>query len=233
MDLRSLILEADDAIIAVNKPAGLRVIPDGYDPSLPYLAGLVQDLMGKVWVVHRLDKETTGVVLFARNAEVHRALNQQFQQRAVKKEYRCLVLGVPEWKTMTISLPLKVDGDRGHRTVVHHQDGKAAETEVQVLQIFEEISYVAALPRTGYTHQIRTHLSAVGFPLLQDPLYKSRLPLSPAQVNALRMTPSLPIQRTALHAFQISFTHPLTSQFSSIQAQEPEDFRATIDLLLH
>ena len=231
MDIRSLILKSDDDIVAVNKPAGLCTIMDGYDASLPYLAGLLQELFGRVWVVHRLDKETSGVVLFARNAPTHRALNIQFQLREIKKEYRALVVGIPSWETNRISLPLKVNGDRSHRTVIDYQAGKPAETEVKVLQNFQGYSYLSAFPHTGYTHQIRAHLAATGFPLLQDPLYKSRLPETRFQIEAQKLLPSLPIHRCALHAVEITFHHPLTGENMSIQAPEPEDFIRTIQAL--
>src|SRR5512133_3946911 len=94
-DIGDLILYQDETLLAVNKPAGLRTIPDGYNPTLPYLAALLEPAFGRVWVVHRLDKDTSGAILFARTAESHRALNQQFEQRKVKKEYHAIAVGMP------------------------------------------------------------------------------------------------------------------------------------------
>jgi tRNA pseudouridine32 synthase / 23S rRNA pseudouridine746 synthase len=231
LDIKDYILYEDDDVIAINKPAGLRTIADGYDRSLPHLAGLLQVVFGQIWIVHRLDKDTSGVVLFAHNAEAHRHLNKQFQSRETSKEYRALVLGHPDWARKTIHLPLKVDGDRSHRTIVDEKSGKPAETELEVLRTFASLSLIAAHPRTGYTHQIRTHLAAVGLPILHDPLYKSRMAETQLQKDALVLIPTLPIQRIALHAYQLSFQHPATGQNTTIIAPEPTDFAATVQML--
>jgi tRNA pseudouridine32 synthase / 23S rRNA pseudouridine746 synthase len=231
LELQDLILYEDKAIIAINKPAGLRTIVDGYDPALPHLAGLLREEFGAIWVVHRLDKETSGIVLFAHTPEAHQQLNLQFRTREMRKEYHALVLGLADWQKRSISLALKVDGDRSHRTVVNETAGKPAETDLEVLQLFQSISYLAVLPHSGYTHQIRTHLAAIGLPILHDPLYKSRQPETSAQNQARDLLPSLPIQRLALHASQITFRHPQSGVTQSISAPEPADFIQTIQYL--
>lgn len=226
------ILWEDASLVAVNKPAGLRTIPDGYDRTLPYLGGLLEARYGKVWTVHRLDKDTSGVILFARSAEAHRALNEQFEQRKTHKEYHTIVVGEPEWNEITISLPLRVDGDRKHRTVIDHQSGKPAETDARVLQNLPGLTLLAALPHSGYTHQIRAHLAAIGLPLLADPLYKSLKPETEAMRSAREMARRLPIQRTALHAYQITFQHPVSGETLVISAPYPADFASTIETLM-
>jgi tRNA pseudouridine32 synthase / 23S rRNA pseudouridine746 synthase len=222
---------SDESILVIDKPSGLRSIPDGYNRALPCLSNLLHEQFGRVWVVHRLDKDTSGVILFARNEEAHRALNQQFEQRKIKKEYRAIAIGMPVWETLTISLPLKVDGDRKHRTVIDHQAGKPAQTDVAVLHGLGVFALLAALPHTGYTHQIRTHLAAVAMPLLHDPLYKSLEPETQAQVQAKKIAAGLPIQRLALHAFQITFAHPANGEAMTVHASYPQDFQETVEKL--
>jgi RluA family pseudouridine synthase len=231
LDLQSLILWQDKALVAINKPSGLLSIADGYQPDLPHAAQWLTDYLGKVWVIHRLDKETSGVLLFALTAEAHQSLNIQFQKRETRKEYHALVVGNPEWDHQCITLPLKVNGDRGHRTIVDTAAGKPAETEIVVRQQYQGFCSVGALPRTGYTHQIRAHLAAVGLPILCDPLYKSRQPETLSQQIARKILPGLPIHRTALHAYQISFRHPTSGETITIQAREPQDFINTLQTL--
>lgn len=226
-----MILWSDDSILAVNKPAGLRTIRDGYNPEIPYLPRILEQQFGRVWVVHRLDKDTSGVILFARTAEVHKALNTQFEQRETRKEYHAILSGIPTWEEVEIGLPLRVDGDRRHRTVIDHQSGKPAETTVRVLQPLGVFSLAAAFPHTGYTHQIRAHLAALGLPLLGDPLYKSLEPETLAHRRAREIASGLPIQRTALHARQISFVHPANGTPLTITAPYPDDFQQTLAAL--
>ncbi len=224
------LLYEDEWVLAVDKPPGLRTIPDGYNPSLPHLVGLLKEAYGPIWVVHRLDKDTSGVILFARAPAAHRDLCVQFEQRQTQKTYHALVVGAPDWEDREINLPLRVNGDRRHRTVIDTVKGRPASTTCRVLRRFAgfhpAVTLLEAHPHSGYTHQIRSHLAAQGLPLLGDPLYKS---LHPAR--QLTPAPVLPIQRTALHALQVAFRHPQTGSTLTIQAPYPEDFRQTIHFL--
>ncbi len=225
------VLWSDDSLLVINKPSGLRTIPDGYNPSLPHLIGQLQEAHGRLWVVHRLDKDTSGVILFARSAEAHRNLNQQFEERKTRKEYHALCIGMPAWEALTISLSLVVNGDRKHRTIIDPQAGKPAETEAAVLRRLGVFTLIAALPHSGYTHQIRAHLAASSLPILNDPLYKSLKPETAAQIEARDIARDLPIRRVALHAYQIVFAHPISGQSMNIQAPYPDDLNQTIKYL--
>jgi 23S rRNA-/tRNA-specific pseudouridylate synthase len=138
---------------------------------------------------------------------------------------------MPEWEQAEIDLPLRINGDRKHRTVIDHQRGKSAVTSVTVLEMQGVFTLLSAEPHTGYTHQIRAHLAAFGLPLLGDPLYKSLRPETEASRQAALITANLPIRRTALHAYQISFLQPAGPSAGSaqqFQAPYPEDFSQTL-----
>jgi len=207
------IIWSDENILAINKPSGLLTIPDGYHPQLPCAINLLQVTEGQLWVVHRLDKETSGLLLFARNAKAHRFLNGQFQNRQVQKIYHAIITGSPNWDRQEIRLPLKVDGDRKHRTRADLVGGKPAQTDLLVISSFPGYSLVEAHPHTGYTHQIRAHLSAIGFPIISDPLYDKN-----SHVHAHILS------RLGLHAFQISFLQPDSTTLLALTAPYPDDF---------
>ncbi len=219
------ILWIDDALIVVNKPSGLLTIRDGYDPQLPYLSALLSQQIGRCWVVHRLDKETSGVIVLARTPEAHRQLNGQFEQRQVTKTYHALIGGQPDWDRQTIDLTLRVNGDRRHRTVVDPQKGKPAATQVEVLERFQRHALVAAMPHTGYTHQIRAHLNAIGFPILGDSLYPGDAS------HAGDLPPSLvppSLQRLGLHARLLQLVHPISQAPLAIEAPYYPDFEEAL-----
>jgi tRNA pseudouridine32 synthase/23S rRNA pseudouridine746 synthase len=211
-DQQSLtILYQDEYLLAVNKPAGLPTLPDGYNRAAPCLIDLFKQQMGRVWVVHRLDRDTSGVIVLARTAEVHRALNIAFDARDVHKVYHAIVIGVPAWDEHLIDLPLRPDGDRRHRTVIDRARGKPAVTRVRVLERFAQHALIEARPETGRTHQIRSHLAARDLPLAGDVLYGGK--------DAASF-----VQRTALHARSIEFTHPVTHESVRLSAPYSEDF---------
>ena len=205
------ILYQDDSLLAVNKPAGLPTLPDGYHRAAPCLIDLLNQQFDRVWVVHRLDRDTSGVIVFAHTAEVHRALNLAFDSREVHKVYHAIVSGTPEWNDYVIDLPLRPDGERRHRTVIDRVHGNPAVTRVRVLERFARHTLIEAQPTTGRTHQIRAHLAALDLPLIGDGLYGSK-----------DVTPL--ISRTALHARSIEFTHPVTYEVLSLSAPYPNDF---------
>ena len=211
------ILSVDDSLLAVNKPAGLLCLPDGYQPELPHLRTLLEPTYGPLWIVHRLDKDTSGVLLLARTTAAHRTLSLQFENRQVQKTYHALVRGSPSWQEKTMDAPLRSAVGRRKRTIIDPHRGKPAVTHFRVLKRFSGYSLVEAIPLTGRTHQIRAHLYALGNAIVRDALYGS-----------LADDPTLPIQRTALHARRISLLHPHTDRELTVTAPYPEDFAACL-----
>lgn len=218
--IEELVLWNDESLVAINKPPGLLTLPDGYDPNKKHLKEILEPLFGKLWTVHRLDKETSGVIIFARNADAHRSLNNQFQNRTVKKAYHALVHGNPEWHEQVVDLPLRTNVGKHHRTVIDLSDGKQAVTRLRCLWSQNNSSLIEASPETGRSHQIRAHLYAAGYPILSDRLYGEQ---DPADLAI--------IERLALHAVQITFTHPLVATKKTIEAPYFNDFDLAIRII--
>ncbi len=209
----------DESLLAVDKPAGLRTLPDGYDPSLPHARSLLEPLYGRLWIVHRLDKETSGVLLLARSAQAHRSLNTQFEQRQTRKAYCALVNGSPAWQEYTVRLPLRTDGDRHHRSVVDTRRGKSAVTCLRVLERFAAHTLLEAAPETGRTHQIRAHLAALGLPIVGDLLYGgAALPDGEAPL-------------LGLHAAWLEVAHPLSGERLHLEAPLPPALQEALHAL--
>jgi tRNA pseudouridine32 synthase / 23S rRNA pseudouridine746 synthase len=219
------VLYSDESLLVVNKPAGLLTIQDGYNPQLPYVSQILQEKFGRLWIVHRLDKDTSGVLLLARSAQAHRSLNIQFENRQTRKEYTAIVTGIPSWQEYQMNLPLRVNGDRKHRTVIDPIKGKPASTDFIVRERYSSCANISALPHSGYTHQIRAHLAKAGFPILFDPLYNSE-PGIPADKFPLDYQP-----RMALHAVSIWVSHPLSNETIHLSAPLPLDMLTLITIL--
>lgn len=216
MDLE--ILYSDDAIIVVNKPSGLPVLPDGWVKDAPYLMKMLEESFGKIWIVHRLDKITSGVMVFARTAETHRALNLQFEDHEVRKTYHAIIVGIPEWEEKIARHPLRTNVGHKHRTVVDTRARKASETRFKVLRRLRSHVLVEAILMTGRTHQIRAHACALGHPLLGDFLY------SAPETDI--------IQRPALHAYILRLVHPTTGKQVSFTTPYPDDFIKALERLI-
>ena len=224
------IIYKDEHILVINKPAGLSVLPEGWEPDAPYLVKSLEEEYEKIWVVHRLDKFTSGVLVFALNAEAHRALNIQFEKHETEKIYRAITVGAPPWKERITKFPLRVNVGHKHRTMVDNKKGVRAETKFKVLnwnssitdELFladdaEGMALVEARPMTGRTHQIRVHAYALGYPLLGDTLYSS------PETDI--------IARPALHAYSLSFNHPVSNERVSFTAPYPTDFKKALERL--
>jgi len=211
------ILHQDSSILIVNKPADLSVLPEGWDKSAPYLVKMLEEQFEKIWVVHRIDKITSGIIVFALTAEAHRSLNIQFEKHEVEKTYHALVNGVPKWDEKVTKFPLRVNVGHKHRTVVDNRSGVRSETRFKLLKRYQAAALVEASPMTGRTHQIRVHAYALGYPLLGDSLY------SAPETDV--------ITRPALHACSLTFTHPETGKRQAFQADYPNDFQDAIRIL--
>jgi len=219
------IIHIDDDILVINKPANIPVLPDGWNKDAPYLVKMIEEENGNpstgsgrgVFIVHRLDKGTTGVMVFARTAESHRALNIQFENREVDKVYRAIVEGDPKWNEKVTKFPLRANVGKKHRTAVDDKNGKPSETRFKVLKRYQDAALVEAKPMTGRTHQIRVHAYALGHPLLGDILY-----------NGIEMDG---INRPALHAYSLAFSHPATNERMIFKVEHPQDFVSALELL--
>ena len=215
------VLFQDEHVVAVDKPAGRLVIPGRADPERT-VQDEAQESFGRLWVVHRLDRGTSGVLLFARSAAAHRALNLAFDRREVDKRYLAVVRGTPAPEAR-LDAPI-APGRRGRMRPARPGDerGKPAVTRVRLLEAFPErpplpaLALVEAAPETGRTHQIRVHLAWAGTALAVDPDYGERGPLTGAGGEIL-------LARTPLHAATLAFRHPLSGAPLQVESPLPED----------
>lgn len=228
------ILYEDEHVIAVNKPAGLLVLPDRYNASLPHLLGMLKESKGRIFVVHRIDKETSGAILFARNPEAHAALNHDFRKHLVRKRYLALCRGVAEKDKGEIDLPIVASRRERGRMIVDEKSGKESRTHYVILEEFNGLSLVEAMPESGRTHQIRIHLAAIGMPIVADSIYGDGRPLflSSFKSGYKESGEERPlIERVALHASSIVVKHPAMRKRLEISAELPKDMRAAVQAL--
>jgi RluA family pseudouridine synthase len=229
------ILYADDDILVVDKEPGIVCVPERYEPDSATLISLLSVAWGRLYAVHRIDRDTSGIVVIARTAEAHRELNAAFSGREVKKEYHAIVRGNPDWKETTCDLPLRADGDHEHRSVVDARHGRESRTAFALLRKLGPYALVSAIPETGRTHQIRAHLLALGYPVACDPLYGDGEPIYLSRLKRKwRGDPweEKPlISRTALHAYKMSFRHPRSGEAAAFEAPYRRDFSAAIKQL--
>jgi 23S rRNA pseudouridine955/2504/2580 synthase/23S rRNA pseudouridine1911/1915/1917 synthase len=228
------ILMEDDTMIVLNKPSGLLVLPDRFDRKLVNLYELLKETFGKIFIVHRIDRETSGLVLFAKTTEMHVLLNSLFEQRKVDKTYRAIVVGSPPNDHGRIELPVAESTHGVKKMKIDKKNGKEAITDYQVMERFHGFTLMEVVLHTGRTHQIRVHMSAMGLPLLSDSLYGNGdlFFLSSIKRNYKSDGKEKPLlARTALHAFSLSFNQPLTGQNLFIEAPLAKDMETVLKVL--
>ena len=237
----------DEWLLIVNKPAGLIVHPTGNNPS-GTLTNAVQHYLdqkttfpgqAKPGVVHRLDRDTSGVVALAKDHLSHRLLSIQFQRERIAKAYLALVDGVVKADSGTIDLPIG-RARSGASALMSCQadaiDAKASKTNYEVVERFARHTLVKAKPRTGRLHQIRVHFATIGHPVVGDDFYGHLGELKPDRERPSPGQPAPPpispyIARQALHAAELSFAHPITGEWHTFTAPLPEDMEQAIELV--
>jgi len=229
-------LYEDDDLVVVNKPAGLLVIPDRFDPTLPSMNKLLEAQIGqKVWVVHRLDRETSGVICFAKNEETHRYLSILFQERDVSKFYAGLVTGI------VVPDEGRIEGYIAEHPAVNGKmivakKGKNAITDYKVVEQWPLYSLVQFRIHTGRTHQIRVHMQSIGHPLVCDTLYGDGEPFLLSNIKRkYRMSEKDEVERPllsrlALHAYRLEFEKEDGTPIV-VEADLPRDISACVKQL--
>jgi 23S rRNA pseudouridine1911/1915/1917 synthase len=239
-DIPLAIVHEDDAIVVVNKPAGMIVHPakGHWEGTLASaLAHHFETLSGRggptrPGIVHRLDRDTSGVIVVAKHDQAHDALAAQFKARRVEKQYLAIVVGVPDRDQDLVDEPIGDHPTQREKKAIRrqHASGREAVTIIEVVERFIGYALVRARPKTGRTHQVRVHLAHVGYPVLCDRLYGGR-----ARITAAELIPGgsdVPLlARQALHAHRLQFAHPTSGEPVAFEAPLPEDMQQTLSAL--
>jgi len=227
------IVYEDESLLVLNKPAGLVVHPAAGNPDgtmqnalLHHDQSLVQ--LPRAGIVHRLDKETSGLLVIAKSLPSHKSLVEQLQERSIKREYRAVVTGV---MTAGGSVDKPIGRHPNQRTkMAVIFSGKPAVTHYRVLERFRFHTYVKVILETGRTHQIRVHMAHIRYPLTGDPVYGGRLHIPPG------VTPELEVmlrrfKRQALHARKLGLQHPVSGEWMEWSVEPPQDMRELLTVL--
>ncbi|MFP5246861.1 MAG: RluA family pseudouridine synthase [Thermoanaerobaculia bacterium] len=235
-DLPLTILYEDDDVAVIDKPAGLVVHPAAGHPDQTLVNALLFHVSGlsgvggelRPGIVHRLDKDTSGVMVIAKHDEAHRKLTANWNTDAVRKEYLALVYGTPSSERGTIEAPIGRDPrDRKRMAVV--KDGRHAITDYAITERLKYVSLIRCRLRTGRTHQIRVHLKHLGHPIVGDPVYSGPQWRGIPDKKVQKLLSSFP--RQALHAARIAFAHPRDGNVLTFEAPVPADMRELIEAL--
>lgn len=234
--MRPDILYEDEHLIVADKPAGLLSIPDRFGNKDSLLAALERKY-GRIFIVHRLDRETSGVICFARNESAHRHLSIQFERHTADKFYLALLDGVLHHDEGEIDKPI---GEHptisGKMAIVH--TGKPSLTFYRVLERFKRFTLAEALIKTGRTHQIRVHFQSIGYPLAVDALYGRRAAFFLSEIKGKAYKSGKyteqerPLMdRTSLHSSRLRLDHPANNERMEFKAELPKDFAAVLNQL--
>ena len=203
-----LIHYRDAHLLVLEKPSGLLSVP-GRGPDLQdCLSSRIQTRFPTARVVHRLDRDTSGLMIMALDKASQRNISLQFEERKVRKIYECIVQGTPAQHSGCITLPIGRDLTRPPRYKIDHENGRFSETSWSVLKNYDNTTRLQIEPLTGRSHQIRLHLASIDHPILGDPLYADATAFEAAD-------------RLLLHAREIQFSHPLTGNIVSWQSSCP------------
>ena len=230
------ILYEDPFLLIVGKPAGLLTIPDRLG-NKDNLQSALERQFGKVFVVHRLDRETSGILCFARTEAAHRHLSMQFEHHTADKYYHVLVDGIVHQDEGEINKPIGEHASIPGKMTIRAQ-GKPSLTFYRVLHRFKHFTLLEALLKTGRTHQIRVHFQSIGFPLAVDALYGRRPALFLSEIKGKAYKSGKfsgderPLmERTSLHATRLRIDHPETGERMEFKAELPKDFQAVLNQL--
>lgn len=235
------VLYEDDAIVVVNKPANMVVHPGRGNSSGTLTAALqfhfdkLSDIAGRhrPGIVHRLDRDTTGVILIARDNQVHHRLSKQFEERTVAKQYRAIVRGIPEMEADFITTHVCVHTRAREKMMVCSPGGRSREavTFYETAEKFGRYAFVNLHPKTGRTHQLRVHMQHIGTPIVADRAYIGEDRFTTGHIVGQPMTGDTLIARQALHAFRLTIAHPVTGKEMTFEAPLPPDFQVALRAL--
>ncbi|MGT2515878.1 RluA family pseudouridine synthase [Sphingomonas panni] len=234
-DIPLVVAYEDDHLIVVDKPAGLVVHPaagnlDGtlVNALLHHCAGKLSGIGGvaRPGIVHRIDKDTSGLLVVAKDDVSHEGLAKQFKDHSIDRRYLAIAAGRVSTSAGTVDAPLaRSPNDRKKMAIVHSPSAKHAVTHFRKLRQLAGASLIECRLETGRTHQVRVHMASIGHPLLGDPVYAGRRPALKAQLE------TLDFRRQALHAAHLGFIHPVTKNALSFDSDLPADMQELLDHL--
>lgn len=230
--LKDITIYEDEHIIAINKPPFIASLHERFDSLAPSVIEMCRSVNEDYSLCHRLDRETSGVMLIAKDNETYRHLAIQFEKRLVKKTYHAIVQAAVNLENLEVNLPLYTDSKR--KVQISSKKGKPSSTIFNTIETFKHFSLLACEPLTGRLHQIRVHAASQNLPLVCDELYGGKVPdmgLIKRKVKYNEGEAGKPLMnRVALHAFSIQF-HDAEGKEVYIEAPYPKDFEVFLKLL--